>query len=335
MDELTPQVILHFLSDKCTREEWKQINEWLKADVRNETWLFEMKSMWDMGQYEQFKEKDYLEAQFREMWRKIEGAGKRKPKKRKKIARIISYAAAVCLIGVLIGYGLFKPYADKKSRYIVERVTSSDSIRRITLPDKSVIWLNSNSEIQYSTTYGENERKILLSGEAYFEVTPDKNSPFRVETPDFTVKVLGTTFNVTSYTRHDHSGATLISGRVAIENHRGKELMVLHPGQKATYSKATKKLTVKDVDTNAETAWKNAFITFKRSGIKQIIEKLEYIYGEQIILQLMPDNRSQITYSGAVAREDSLENVLKNLQNVIPFHFRRVSERFVISMEIE
>ena len=79
----------------------------------------------------------------------------------------------------------------------------------------------------------------------------------------------------------------------------------------------------------------NAFITFKRSGIKQIIEKLEYIYGEQIILQLMPDNRSQITYSGAVAREDSLENVLKNLQNVIPFHFRRVSERFVISMEIE
>ena len=195
--------------------------------------------------------------------------------------------------------------------------------------------MNSNSEIQYSTTYGENERKILLSGEAYFEVTPDKNRPFRVETPDFTVKVLGTAFNVASYTGNDHSGATLISGKVAIKNNRREELLVLHPGQKATYSKATKKLIVKDVDTDAETAWKNAFITFERSGIKQIIEKLEYIYGEQIILQLMPDNCSQITYSGAVAREDSLENVLKNLQNVIPFHFKRVSERFVISMEIE
>ena len=113
MDELTPQTILHFLSDKCTRKEWKRINEWLKADVRNEKWLFEMKSMWDMGQFEQYKEKDYLETQFREMWRKIEGAGKRKPNKRKQIVRMIGYAAAVCLIGVLIGYRLLKPNANK------------------------------------------------------------------------------------------------------------------------------------------------------------------------------------------------------------------------------
>lgn len=330
MDKLTSQIILHFLSDKCTRKEWERINEWIKKDVRNEKWLFEMKSMWDMGQFEQYKKKDYLEKQFREMWRKIEGVEKSGSIKRKKIVRIIGYVAAACLLGVIISYGLLKSSADKKLQYIVERVTSSDSIRKITLPDQSVVWLNSNSEIQYSTAYGKSERKIALSGEAYFEVTPDKNRPFRVETSDFTVKVLGTTFNVASYAGNDHFGATLISGSVAIENGHKKEFLVLHPGQKASYSKTTGELIVKDVDIEAEIAWKNAFISFERNEIKEIIKKLEYIYGEQIILQLISDNCSGKTYSGVVARDDSLENVLKNLQNVIPFHFKKVSERFII-----
>ena len=335
MNKFTPQIILHYLSDKCTRKEWEQLSKWMKEDVRNEKWLFEMKSMWDMGEFEKYKEKDYMETQYVEMWHKIEGTGKHIPNKREKIVRIIGYVAAACLIGFIIGYGIFKSLSDSGLRYISECVTSCDSIRKITLPDQSVVWLNGNSQIQYSTAYGESERKISLSGEAYFEVTHDENRPFKVETPDFRVKVLGTTFNVASYAESNRSGTTLISGKVTVENNRSKEILVLSPGQKATYSKETKKLTVEKADIEEEIAWKNRFITFERSRIKQIIEKLEYIYGERITLQPMPDTHSLKTYSGAVARADSLENVLKNLQNVIPFHFEKKHEEFVISMEIE
>ena len=334
MNAFDPKIILNYLSNKCKAEEWVQINLWMEENEQNKKWLFEMKALWDMRQFKQCENKEYLESRFREMWNKIQDTQKRKQKKHTPFVRTIGYVAAACLIGFIIGYGLLKPSA-KKLQYLVESVASTDSIRKITLPDQSVVWLNANSQIKYLPQLEKDERRILLTGEAYFEVIPDKSRPFRVETPDFTVKVLGTTFNVAAYTENNSSGTTLISGRVAIENCRKEELLVLHPGQKAQYSKTSKELIVKEVDAETEIAWKNAFITFERIGIKQIIEKLEYIYGERIILQLMPDAPFVKTYSGAVAREDSLENVLKSLQNVIPFHFKRVSEGFVISMEIE
>ncbi len=333
MKEVDSKIIFNYLSGKCRKEELEHINLWMEESERNKKWLFEMKALWDMEQFKNYDNEDYLDVQFRKTWNRIKGLSRKRQERNRRLVTIVGYVAAACLLGIIIGYGLLKSSADKKLQYIVERVTSSDSIRRITLPDRSVVWLNANSQIKYLPQLGKDERRVLLTGEACFEVTPDINRPFRVETPDFTVKVLGTTFNVAAYTGNNNSETTLISGKVAIENSRREELLVLHPGQKATYSKATQKMTVKDADIEAETAWKNAFISFERSEIKEIIEKLEYVYGEQITLQLMPDTHSSKTYSGAVARGDSLENVLKNLQNVIPFHFEKRYGGFIISMK--
>jgi len=333
MNEIDPTIILSYLSDNCKEEELVLINLWVEESEQNKKWLFDTKALWDMEQFKKYENAEYLETQFLEMWNKVKDLSPKKQPSNKDIVKVIGYIAAACLIGFIVGFWLLKSPSSSLPEYIVEKVSSSDSIRRIILPDHSVVWLNANSQIKYLPQFEKSERKILLAGEAYFEVKPDKEKPFRVETSDFTIRVLGTTFNVASYHENDFSDATLILGKVVIENKRKEEILVLNPGQKARYSKEKESLVVEKVDTETETAWKNTYISFEHTGIKQIIKKLEYIYNEQITLQLMPDSHFVKTYSGAVAREDSLDLVLKNLQNVIPFNFEKNHEGFIISMK--
>lgn len=335
MREIDPKVILTYLSDKCNKQELTLINEWMEEDDRNSQWLFDMKALWDMERFKDINDRNYLETQFRLMRSKMNGLPEKGRERSRRLVKVAVYVVAACLIGFIVGYGLLKPLSSSLPEYIVEKVSSSDSIRRIILPDHSVVWLNANSQIKYLPQLGKDERRVLLTGEAYFEVTPDKEKPFRVETSQFAVKVLGTAFNVSSYDEDFFSNVTLISGKVTVEDNRQKEAVTLSPGQKARYSKETKDWAVDYVDTDSETSWKNTYITFEHAEIKRIIEKLEYVYGERIILRPKSGAGFPKTYSGAVAREDSLENVLKNLQNVIPFHFEKNHEGFIISMKTE
>ena len=205
--------------------------------------------------------------------------------------------------------------------YVVERVSSSDSIRRVILPDHSIVWLGANSEIKYLPEFDENERRVILSGEGYFDVQKNPDKPFRVETPEFTVKVLGTRFNVSCYNTRQTTDATLFSGKVVIENNKRQELLVLTPGQKVSYSKSSKQMLVENIDTeNDGILLENKYITFKGATLQSIIKELQYAYGVNIIITGGLNNSTSI-YTGSIQREDSLETVLRGLQNVIPFSF--------------
>lgn len=333
MKEIDSRIILAYLSDKCNNRDLIIINDWMDESEQNKKWLLDMKASWDLERFKSYDNQNYLEVQFKKTWDKINGSSDRRNNGRnRRVVKIISYAAVACLIGFIIVHRILNPSTHKVEKYIVEEVGSSDSIRRVILPDQSIVWLNANSQIRYLPELGENERRVVLTGEAYFNITPNKEKPFRVETSNFTLKVLGTAFNVSSYDKDSLSNATLISGKIAIENSRQEEIVVLNPGQKARYLKNTGSFIVENVDIESEILWKSTYIIFEQTSIKQIIEKLEYVYGERIILQLVADTYPVKTYSGAVARKDSLEDVLKSLQNVAPFHSRRTNQGLIISI---
>lgn len=327
MKGIDPKIVSAFIQGVCTDDMLVQINAWMEEDEFNKKWLFDLKAMYDKSMLDDVNDTQYLKTQYEKTWAKINISSNKGSMRLKRLKRIALYASAACLLSFVVGYGLFmrSGFADI---YIVESVPSTDSIRRVVLPDKSIVWLNANSTIKYLPEFDENERRVLLAGESYFEVTKDQNRPFIVETSDFTVEVLGTVFNVSAYTDGEFSDATLVSGKIIIDKIKGKKSIELLPGQKARISRSTKDVLVCDVDTENEILWKSQFITFEQERIIHIISKLEYIYGVKIALEI---NSNEIyTYSGAVARKGSLEEVLASLQNVIPFNFNKTEEGYLV-----
>src|SRR6185503_833259 len=133
---------------------------------------------------------------------------------------------------------------------------------QVILPDQSKVWLNALSSITYPTRFTGGERRVKISGEAYFEVAHNKAMPFRVESLGQTVEVLGTHFNVMAYADERLIKTTLLEGSVKISDHGKMEL--LKPGQQAQVSAANIKVT-DDVDLEDVVAWKNGYFKFNEN----------------------------------------------------------------------
>lgn len=182
---------------------------------------------------------------------------------------------------------------------------------QLTLPDGTQVWLNSASSIHYPTAFTGNERKVDISGEAYFEVTQNADMPFRVNVAGKAeMKVLGTHFNVSAYDNEASINATLLEGSVAVMI-PGARQVVLQPGEQA---RVTDKITViRHADTEKVMAWKNGFFNFDGLTLQQIMRQLERWYDIDVTYEgPVPD----IELSGEMTRGVTLNGLLKNLKEL-------------------
>ena len=134
---------------------------------------------------------------------------------------------------------------------------------KLILCDGTEVWLNANSKLVYPTAFIEKERTVFLEGEAYFKVTKD-TKPFIVKTDYLQTKVLGTEFNVKSYTAED-SHVTLISGKVQVRSHENTRFVDLEPGKDAILL-SNGQFEVKEVNSEAYTYWKDGYFYFDEMG---------------------------------------------------------------------
>ena len=134
----------------------------------------------------------------------------------------------------------------------------------LTLVDGTTVILNSETRMRFPNTFVGTERKIFLSGEAYFDVARDENRPFLVEFQGGKVKVLGTRFNVQAYLGQN-TFATLVSGKVEISS--GRDSVVLHPGELCEISSVDRMLSVREADMMSVLAWKNGEFVFKDASL--------------------------------------------------------------------
>ncbi|MCW3464410.1 FecR family protein [Chitinophaga nivalis] len=178
---------------------------------------------------------------------------------------------------------------------------------QVTLADGSKVWLNAGSWLRYPVAFG-GSRAVMASGEAYFEIAPDANRPFEVKVNNTTIQVLGTRFNINTYTAGIIS-STLIEGRIAVAS--GSNRMVLKPGQQALSGEALADILIKNVDATAVIAWKNGLFYFKNAGIREIMEELARWYDITVIYKgSIPDVR----FEGEMQRNLPLSTILKQLE---------------------
>ncbi|MCK7553998.1 FecR domain-containing protein [Chitinophaga sedimenti] len=151
---------------------------------------------------------------------------------------------------------------------------------RITLPDGTRVWLNAATMLRFPTRFEGKERLVQLSGEAYFEVAANTQQPFKVATGDMQVQVLGTSFNIMSYSDEPAIRSTLLDGAVKLVN-AGDEV-VLKPGQQGVYNGTSPAFRIAQVNTAAVVAWKDGQFIFENEDIKTIMRRVARWYDAEI-----------------------------------------------------
>lgn len=196
---------------------------------------------------------------------------------------------------------------------------------KIVLSDGTKVWLNSGSKLIYPVAFKGKTREVVLKGEAIFDVSHDANHPFKVLSKGHVIEVLGTVFNVSNYPDENNVKTVLKSGSVEISYKsdsffKSRESKKITPGTMAVYDKNRPHVKTKPVDVERYFSWRKGVLIFKNNNLKYITKKLGRYYNVDINLQELAANDE--TYSGFLDLKDSIENVLKTLQEAANFEYK-------------
>ena len=178
---------------------------------------------------------------------------------------------------------------------------------QITLSDGTKVWLNSNSSLKYPSAFSASERRVELKGEAYFEVSKNKQKPFIVETSLQKVEVLGTKFNINAYDDESSTQTSLAEGSVRVSCKNNTTL--LKPGQQSTLT--DQNIAVRSINLDQVLDWKNGDFNFSNNNLKEIMRKISRWYNIEVIFE---GPISQETYVAQISRKKRLNDVLRALQ---------------------
>ncbi len=181
---------------------------------------------------------------------------------------------------------------------------------QIILPDESRVWLNAESSLRYPTVFNNTERIVELKGEAYFEVTHNKHLPFKVETNGQRVQVLGTHFNINSYSDEPSTKTTLVNGSVKVYGLSANESELLAPGEQSILTKSGRLHKAAGVNIEEAIAWKNQLFYFDNSDIEAVVRQLSRWYDVKFEYE---GKIPQVRLSGEMYRSTNATKVLEML----------------------
>jgi ferric-dicitrate binding protein FerR (iron transport regulator) len=184
---------------------------------------------------------------------------------------------------------------------------------RLTLPDGSRVWLNAASSIRYPTAFTGGERKVELTGEAYFEVEGNADMPFRVALQGGgEVRVLGTHFNINAYADEALQKTTLLEGAVSVTSAGSQK--TLRPGQQAQVQPGNSAgdIAVRDTDVEEVVAWKNGYFQFNQADLGAVMRQIARWYDVEVSYEGRIPQRK---FWGDISRDAGIAEVLKVLES--------------------
>ena len=196
--------------------------------------------------------------------------------------------------------------------------TSKGEIFEVNLPDGSNVWLNAVSSLTYNANMlNDQNRKVTLSGEAFFAVAKDKKHPFIVETRGQQIKVLGTQFNVNSYNDEPITTTTLLEGSVNLQTSSNRSTN-LTPGQQAQLE--NNKFQITNVDPEESIAWKNGTFLFSGQNLESVMKQVSRWYNVEVIFE--DESLKTEILRGSVSRFEDISQLLEVIEKTGSFKFR-------------
>lgn len=245
---------------------------------------------------------------------------------RKWVPNALKIAASLLLLVTLVYlFQIFtqqhpEPAPESLAETMVIKETTRGTKMQTKLPDGTLVWLNAESKLSYQQSYGVNNRTVELTGEAFFEVTEDKQKPFIVQSGELRTRALGTAFNVRAFPQDKSIDIALVTGKVAVQkSDQQTDPLILLPGKKISHRSDSEKFVETDFNYEQEIGWKDELLCFKGAGFQEVKQKLERWFG----VTLHSENLTVADWDyTAMFDNQSLELVLQRMSFTKNFDFR-------------
>lgn len=201
---------------------------------------------------------------------------------------------------------------------------------KVVLEDGTEVWLNADSKLRYPESFEGNERRVEVTGEAYFKVAKITEKPFYVVSGGQEIRVYGTEFNVHAYADESTIFTTLVEGSISLRPVNGnKSELMLTPGKQAVFNKDDASATVRKVDTEVVTSWRSGVFVFEDQTLAQIMRTLgrwydfEYEFADQKVASTL--------FMGSIPRYGSFAEVVEIFQKMGGIQLHQRGRKVVVS----
>ncbi len=302
-------IVRKYLSGKFSLNDKIVVDEFFE----NERYSYELnnvlKEYWEESSVQQNEDKKNLEPVLDKINHRILLNSASNINKFRTLWQLYSRVAAILLLPLLI-FSLYY-YLNPGDKHIISpwvEVHSPYGARtQFSLPDGSTGWLNSGSVIRFPAQFGS-DRTVSLSGEAYFDVVKNPDSPFIIDAKPIKIKVLGTSFNVVSYDNDSISEVIVASGKVEVEVADQNFMQQILPSERLVMDRVKNSLTKSTVNIQNFTSWKTGKLIFLNDDLNEVVRKISRFYN--VDFEVKGDvNRKQLFR--AILEEESLEEVLR------------------------
>ena len=321
LNSLDEKTVEKYLSGECSEAEMEQILQWLLASEDNRKEWLKLRVVSARGNYIRFSDPKHIARSFQELQKEKFARTQLEKKITRKIAlRFIRYAASILLLTGL-SYASYRHVIHRQHPdMLVVATGGNEPSKQIMLEDSSRVWLSAGSRIEYPERFGKKERNVLVEGKVYFEVAVDGNRPFFVKTDAYTVKVLGTSFEVNSSKYSQTSDVTLVKGKVEILNQDRKALCTLQPGQQFEIDKLNNRFVLHQVDAEMYTSWHAGNLEFDGLTFAEIAKALERHYCVTIILDENIAKEKKLV--GSLSLQKDIYQMMKAIELVVPIKYQ-------------
>lgn len=320
----------HLIDDTLTPAERKELTEYVRRNTTRKEFFRLFDEVW-ASEEEASMPRDLQDRMYARIMEQIgrdsnvpvtvkdDGASVSKNIMVRKIGKVMQIAAAACVAAAIciLGTYLFIKQSEEPATFAV---TAERGQRAgVTLPDGTLVWLNSGSSIRYASDYGDEVRYVSLDGEASFAVAKDPEHPFMVEARGVTTEALGTEFNISAYTSDDILTASLYEGSVRVNYSDAST--VLKPHQQVSIDLRDMSATVTSDDTEMnEAPWRRDELTFDGQSLDEIAIMLSRVYNTEI--QIDDPSLGKECFVGTI-RNTNIRNFIDilNLTTPIDYYF--------------
>ena len=242
--------------------------------------------------------------------------------KRKSLSLVLRWTRGVAVLLLLlgIGYGIGSWRKHSADDFTVQNqlITAEGSKGQFTLPDGSVVWLNSETRLTYPDQFAGDRRLVTLEGEAYFEVAKDAKKLFIVQAGEIDVEVLGTSFNVNSYSSGEFVRTALLNGSVKISGKTIEEPVYLKPNELFEYRKIDRVSSVEDAKAALYADWIKDRLVFDKDYLSDILISMEGRYNMDIEC---PEKFAASIRLSFTIRNESIEEVMEAMSLIAPIKY--------------
>jgi len=318
------EIFIKYLQGNCTEKEFERFLLWIREDTQEVSERDLIQHVWDefepeVGTFERKKYTQVLDKIHHQINISQNSNQNKKASAKYKILSIITRAAAILLIPVLTL--LFYTNLSEKDRpgsniSDLEVLAPGGSRMKIDLGDGTRVWLNHGSKLKYPHYFEGKNRKVFLTGEAYFEVAHNSEVPFIVETNRIEVKATGTAFNVSAYPEDNNVATTLVEGKVLLyERNSNQEIKALSPGECLKYDSGKNTFTLETGHPEKNTAWKDGLLVFKNERVEDVAKKLGRWYNVEV--EIVDEKVKEFTFT-ATFTDETLPQVLELMSLATP-----------------